>query len=117
MGASSMRRLLLIAGFAVMLSAALAPAAGAAIPASLKSACVPRTPHSGYSYRFCDDGLPNAGGRVANVGGVAAVTVPARYDGYAGLPPKSANAASVPGADANGDIALDVDVSIPDLPA
>ena len=64
-----------------------APAAAqAAIPASLKSSCVTRTPHPGLLVQFCDDGLPNAGGPVANPGGVAAVTVPAKYDGYSGLP-------------------------------
>jgi X-Pro dipeptidyl-peptidase (S15 family)/X-Pro dipeptidyl-peptidase C-terminal non-catalytic domain len=44
------------------------------------------------------------------------VAVPAKYDGYEGLPAKAADAASVPGADANGDVALDVDISVPTLP-
>jgi len=113
----SMHRALLAAAFAVLALVAAPAAARAAIPASLKTSCVTRTPHPGYSYRFCDDGLPNAGGRVANTGGVAAITVPAKYDGYAGLPPKAADATSVPGADSNGDVALDVDISLPTLPA
>jgi dienelactone hydrolase len=112
-----MHRTLCACAIAAALLAAAPGATQAAIPASLKTSCVNRTPHPGYSYRFCDDGLPNAGGVVANPGGVAAVTVPAKYNGFEGLPAKAADATSVPGADSNGDVALDVDISLPDLPA
>ena len=39
-------------------------------------------------YVLCNDGLPPTGSTTANVGGVAAVTVPGAYgeDGYTGLP-------------------------------
>jgi dienelactone hydrolase len=96
------------------LAALLAAPAAAAVPNSLKTSCTTQTPEAG-SYLFCDDGLPPTGGTTPNVGGVNAVTVPAKYggDGYTGLPSKAADAATVPGADPGGDIALDVDVSVP----
>ena len=64
-------------------------------------------------YRFCDDGVPPVGGTTPNEGAVGAIPVPQRYAGYRGLP---AAAAPDPGAgaDANGFIALDVNVSLPD---
>src|SRR5256885_544425 len=65
-------------------------------------------------YIFCDDGVPPTGGRTPNEGAVDAVPVPAKYAGFAELPPKAADARSVPGADSNGNIALDVDLSLPD---
>ena len=65
-------------------------------------------------YLFCDDGIPQEGGRTPNQTGDQAIEVPAAYDGAAGLPAKSATAATVPGADATGNIALDVDLSLPD---
>ncbi len=40
--------------------------------------------------------------------------MPAAYDGAVGLPAKSATAVTVPGADTSGNIALDVDLSLPD---
>lgn len=87
---------------------------------SLKAACVTRdaadddvTNGLQLPYRFCDDGVPPVGGRTPNVGAVAAVAVPQRYDGFQGLPPKVAPDPDS-GADPNGDIALDVDVSLPD---
>src|SRR5918996_4954816 len=93
-----------------------APAANATIAPTLHAdaACDTKTPHPGFSYVFCDDGVPNAGGLVPNGTGAAAVTVPAKYggDGYTGLP-ASAGAPTDPGADAGGNIALDVDVSLP----
>jgi dienelactone hydrolase len=58
--------------------------------------------------------VPEAGGREPNIGGLQAVTVPAAYAGFEGLPPKAPDAATVPGADPAGDIALDVDVTLPD---
>src|SRR6266567_4474012 len=38
-------------------------------------------------------------------------------DGYAGLPAKASDAASMPGADPHGNVALDVDISRPTTPA
>jgi dienelactone hydrolase len=74
----------------------------------------PQVPHPGFSYFFCSDGTPAAGGLNPNTGGLSAVTVPAKYggDGYTGLPPAS-GASGDPGADATGHIALDVDVTLP----
>jgi hypothetical protein len=100
---------------------------GPAVPAhaslaTLKGACQPRDaagPNSprGFSlpYVFCDDGVPPTGGTMPNEGAQAALAVPERYggDGYTGLPPKATPEAGS-GADANGDIALDADVSLPD---
>ena len=42
------------------------------------------------------------------------MTVPASYAGFEGLPAKAADAVTIPGADPAGDIALDVDVTLPD---
>jgi hypothetical protein len=97
----------------IAMSLGWAASAQAAVPASLKSSCTTLTPHAGFSYKFCDDGLPPSGGRTPNQAGTAAVKVPAKYTGYEGLPPKAADAATVPGADNQGNVALDVDVSIP----
>ena len=94
----------------------VAGGANAEIPASLKSSCFVQDPHPGYSFELCNDGLPPVAGLVPNIGGVNAVRVPAKYDGYAGLPAKSADAASMPGADPDGYIALDVDISKPTTP-
>jgi hypothetical protein len=93
--------------------------ANAEIPASLKSDanCSLKTPVPGYSYRFCDDGVPPHAGRDPNPGAAQAVPVPAKYEGYRELPAKADDAATVPGADAQGNVALDVDVSIPTIPA
>jgi dienelactone hydrolase len=96
---------------------AWAASADAAIPNSLKSACATQTPHPGYSYKFCDDGIPPSGGTTANQAGTSAVKVPAKYDGWEGLPAKSADASSMAGADNQGDVALDVDLSLPTIPA
>ena len=64
-------------------------------------------------FAFCDDGVPAFGGRTPNVGAVDAVSVPAAYTG-AGQPDKDPGASlAVPGNSA-GDIALDVDLSVPD---
>ena len=88
--------------------------------ASLKASCAVRDAADGdagngvaLAYRFCDDGVPPVGGRQPNVGAVRAVTVPQRYDGHAGLPPKTTPDPNA-GADPAGNIALDVDVSLPD---
>jgi hypothetical protein len=91
--------------------------AGAQIPADLKSGCELRTAQAGYTYEFCTDGTTPTYGRTANDGGVRGVRVPAKYAGFEGLPAKAADATSVPGADADGYITLDVDISRPTLPA
>jgi dienelactone hydrolase len=99
-----------------------APAAQADIPNSLKSSCATQTPAAGYSYKFCNDGLPptGTGGINPNQPGTNAVKVPARYsatngDDYTGLPP-GAGDTSMSGADNQGFVALDVDISVPTTP-
>jgi X-Pro dipeptidyl-peptidase C-terminal non-catalytic domain len=94
------------------------PAAEAQIPSSLKASCTGLTPHPGYSYEFCDDGLPPSGGTTPNELGTAAVEVPAKYqatggDDWTGLPARAADATSMAGSDTQGNIALDVDISMP----
>ena len=67
----------------------------------------------------CDDGVPMAGGLDPNLSGASAITVPAKYgaDGFTGLPPKAADAATMAGASpVDGTIGLDVDVTLPDTP-
>jgi hypothetical protein len=96
----------------------VAQSAQAAIPGSLKLSCAVRTPAAGYSYQFCDDGLPPTGGTTPNQPGTNAVKVPAKYqattgDDYTGLPAKASDASTMPGADNQGEISLDVDISIP----
>ena len=86
--------------------------------ASLKNSCVTKfavtTPQGpALPYTFCDDGLPPVGGRTANEGAKNAVAVPEKYLDYDEQPIK-AKAEQGTGADRNGDIALDADVSIPD---
>ena len=112
--------LLVAAALATVLSA---PAgAAAAIPATLTAGCVQRdaadddTASLELPFFFCDDGVPEAGGRDPNLTGEKAITVPAAYgdDGHTGLPPKAPDAAATPGADPAGDVALDVDLSFPD---
>jgi hypothetical protein len=95
-----------------------ATAAGAAVPGTLSNPanCAAGTPAPGNTVYRCDDGVPSAGGTTANASGAQAVTVPAKYDGYIGLPQRAADAATVPGADAGGDVALDVDVTLPTVP-
>jgi dienelactone hydrolase len=98
---------------------ALAAPAGAAIPGSLTAGanCTSdMTPPENYV--FCDDGVPSQGGLIPNPTGALAVTVPARYstlggDTFTALPPQALDAASVPGADPTGKVALDVDISYP----
>lgn len=89
--------------------------AGAAIAPTLHDPanCTTLEPAPRQRAVRCDDGVPAAGGETPNPGGVAAVTVPARYRGYAGLPRRAENAAEVPGADSSGNVALDVDVTLP----
>lgn len=96
----------------LLIPAAPAPAA---IDAGLFTTCSSQAPASGYSFFFCDDGVPAQGGTTANVGGVDAITVPAKYQGadsFTGLPPQALDALTVPG-NSLGQVALDVDVSIP----
>jgi dienelactone hydrolase len=107
-----------VAGAAALACAlALAGPASATIPASLTSACTTDST-APESYVFCDDGVPAQGGTTPNTTGALAVTVPARYqtlsgDTFTGLPPQALDAATVPGADPTGKVALDVDISYP----
>ena len=103
------------------LAIALAPAAPAAADLNgLLGACLTRDAADGNTgnglqlpFRFCDDGTPDFGGTTANPTAAKAVAVPAAYQG-AGEPVKDAAAAvTVPG-NAGGNVALDVDVSLPD---
>jgi acetyl esterase/lipase len=87
---------------------------------SLKSSCQRQDAADGelsngakLPYEFCDDGVPPTGGTTANQGAVNAIPVPERYAGFALLPPK-ASPDPGSGADTNGDVALDADVSLPD---
>jgi X-Pro dipeptidyl-peptidase (S15 family)/X-Pro dipeptidyl-peptidase C-terminal non-catalytic domain len=100
---------------AAMSTALIAPpGAPAEIPASLKESCRTETAAPGHTYVFCDDGVPSGGGRNVNQAGVRAIEVPAAYRGWEGLPDKDAAAAAeVGGADPDGNVALDVDVSLP----
>jgi hypothetical protein len=97
----------------------LAAPAGAKIPASLynPSSCNRIAPAPGYAVYKCDDGVPAFGGTTSNPTGAKAVTVPAKYggNGYVRLPGKSPAASTVPGADSNGNIALDVDLTLPTI--
>ncbi|MDX6671837.1 MAG: type transport system ATP-binding protein [Solirubrobacteraceae bacterium] len=107
--------------FAGLVAAALLPALPStahADLAQLKGACTPQNaspvPATPMPFRFCDDGVPTAGGTTPNPTVAAAVAVPAKYAGVVGLPPQAPDAASVPGADPAGRVALDVDVTLPD---
>ena len=106
----------LIAGVAGCLF--LAAPAAAEVPETLAdpSNCTTIEPADGYSFVKCDDGIPAQGGETANPDGALAVTVPAKYRGYARLPRKADDATEVPGADSRGNVALDVDVSLPSTP-
>jgi hypothetical protein len=108
---------------AVVLGAlALAPATASADLNQLLGACSQKdaadndTATLQLPYLFCDDGVPGVGGRTANATADKAVAVPQKYSGAPGLPAKVA-ADPATGADANGNIALDVDVSLPTPPA
>jgi dienelactone hydrolase len=107
---------LLAAGVAL----AAAPTASADL-ASLQAACTKKDAADGditngadrLPFYFCDDGVPDAGGRTPNPTGASAIEVPAKYQGFLGLPGEAEDAADVPGADPDGNIALDVDLSLP----
>jgi dienelactone hydrolase len=111
-----------LAGAAAALAALVllaGPAPARADMASLKAACSVRDaadgdPDSGPSapFTFCDDGIPEAGGTTPNPGADRALPVPQSYEGFLGLPPK-APAEPGTGADDNGDVALDADLSVP----
>jgi X-Pro dipeptidyl-peptidase-like protein len=97
----------------------IAPAARADL-ASLKASCKTTDAVDGkrsnailIPYRFCDDGLPPVGGRTPNERVKRAVAVPEKYNGYAGLP-AAVDPDPNSGADANGSIALDANVALPD---
>ncbi len=97
-------------------AAGASPAAGQ-VPPGLKASCSPRTAQAGYTYEFCTDGNTPVNGRTANVGGIKGVRVPAKYDGFEGLPTQASDATTVPGSDAEGMVTIDVDISRPTIPA
>jgi predicted acyl esterase len=104
----------------LLLIALCAASPASADMATLKAACQQRDAADGDTgngvaipFVFCDDGVPDVGGRTPNVGALKAIAVPQRYDGFAGLPPKVAPDPNA-GADPDGNIALDVDVTLPD---
>jgi hypothetical protein len=110
-----------VAALAALAFAAFAEPAGAVIPPSLHSPanCADHTAGP-LDYWFCDDLVPansdpqpGPGGVIPNQGGARAITVPAKYggDGFTGLPVKAADANSMLGADADGNVALDVDAA------
>jgi acetyl esterase/lipase len=119
MGRRGLIRLAAVAVIAAVACLAVAPAASADLTTLLLQAnCTVKHagPSNALPYRFCNDGVPDQGGTTPNVGAVKAVPVPAKYTG-AGQPTKApdAEAKAEPGADpATGDIALDVDLSLPD---
>ncbi len=85
------------------------------VPATLHDPanCTLLEPAPGHEAVACNDGVPATGGTSANEGGVSAVSVPAVYDGYKGLPKRASAAASAAGADSRGTVALDIDVTLP----
>lgn len=89
-------------------------AAIAAVPQTLIDACqvIDQPP---VNYAFCDDGVPNAGGRTINNGGALAMRVPHTYggDGFTGLPENVGSFNPALGIDPDGNIAVDVDLSLP----
>jgi dienelactone hydrolase len=106
-------------GGALALGVAAALAVPAPAPATIPetlhdpSNCEAIEPAPGFSVLRCDDGTPTAGGTTANEGGTAAVTVPAEYAGYRRLPKRAEDATSKPGADSEGNVALDASVTLP----
>jgi dienelactone hydrolase len=112
----------MLAALAVVAGALASPvAAGGAVPATLHDPanCAELEPAPGLSAFRCDDGVPAiGGGLIANPTGASAITVPAKYggDGYTGLPAKAADAEEMPGADGDGMIAVDANVTLPGAP-
>ena len=102
------RRRLFVVGCAALVMSLGSPSGANADLASLKAAC-----KDSEGVRFCDDGVPDAGGRTPNVGGVKAIEVPAAYAGHQGLPlADPAAAALVPGNSA-GNVAIDANLTLP----
>ncbi|HZI90451.1 MAG TPA: EAL domain-containing protein [Thermoleophilaceae bacterium] len=107
------------AALALAAMLAWAPTASADLP-QLLATCAERDAEDGevvsdnaLPYYFCDDGVPAFGGRNPNPAGLQGIEVPSAYTGAAGLPAKDASAV-VPGEDADGDITIDADLSLPD---
>jgi hypothetical protein len=111
------RRLILAAAAVAVGAAGLgaAPAPAAIDPDLHTPASCSENTDGPLDYWFCNDGIPPTGGTNPNPSGESAVSVPAKYggDGYTGLPAKAVDAAAMPGADPTGNVALDVDVSLP----
>lgn len=108
-----------IAAVATVLVLVLAAPAARADLAQLKTSCqarnaAPAGAPAPMPFRFCDDGVPAFGGTTPNPTADRAVAVPAKYAGVQGLPAQAPDAATVPGADPAGRIAIDADVSLPD---
>lgn len=96
-----------------------ASAAATAVPDTLEK-CVQRdaadddiTNGIDLPYWFCDDGIPAQGGRTPNPDGKSAIEVPAAYTGPGDPVKDPVAAAQVPG-NSNGNVALDVNLSLPD---
>ena len=117
-----------LAAAAAVLALALPAAASADLNSLLSAAsCVQRDAADNevatdieLSFFRCDDGFPppGVGGENPNDNGPSgaeenAVEVPSAYVGHVGLPGKNA-APVVPGEDTDGNVALDVDVTLPD---
>ena len=100
----------------VAVSASAAGSAQATIDPALHDPGNCAAPGPGIPALRCNDGVPAVGGTTPNTTGASAVTVPGKYDGYVGLPAQDCAAACIPGAAADGTIALDVDVTLPTSP-
>ena len=105
---------------AIALSLALAAPAGASIPASLTSpaSCNASAPAPGFSYTFCDDGVPRASAarrrtRSARTRSPCPPSTSLRRRRLHRPAGEGGRRRTMPGADAQGNIALDVDLSIP----
>jgi X-Pro dipeptidyl-peptidase-like protein len=108
---------------AAALGVLAAPGSAHADLASLEASCALRDAADGDTangpdrlpFFHCDDGTPDHGGTDPNPAGDKAVEVPAAYQGFAGLPARDdAAAVAAPGADGEGNIALDANISLPD---
>lgn len=113
-------RITLIAAVVVGVALGAPTVTDAEIPRTLKDSCGVRdaldndtTNGRALPFFLCDDGTPSRGGTQPNEDARLAVGVPQRYRGYKGLP-QQATPDPDSGADSNGEIALDVDLSLPD---